>query len=362
MSERALHILLLVEDDTAKGSDTRDLLTLEHGSSMRVHATPMREASAAIETQRFDVILLDASSSSKDGAAAVAHLHAAAPDVPIILLAGVEDELTRVRALQEGAQDVLTKGECSSGALVRAIRYAIERKRADENGRRLLRERAARAEAESSEKRARLLVRAGRVLASPLEIEVTLQNVASSLVGVLGDGCVFDLLEDGGEIRCGAVAHAAEGVEDKIRDARKNGPPENPEEHPVLRAIRKNELAILRGGKSSRELGALFGGAITATEAIVIPLFAREKILGAVTFSSRASVLPSRTKTWASPPSSPSERHLPSTSRVSTADARTPSPSSPTTSETPSTSSPSPRRHFARAQSPKRRGPRISKK
>lgn len=282
MSETPLHILL-VEDDAAKDPATRDSLALKR-ANMIVHPTPMREALAAIERERFDVVLLDVSSSSTDGPAAVARFHAAAPDVPIILFAGVEDEHMRVRALQEGAQDVLTKGECLGSVLVRAIRYAVERKRADESWRRLIREQAARAEAESSERRARLLAGAGRILASPLEIEVTLQKVASALAGSFGDGCVFDLLEDGGEIRCAAVAHLTKDVEQKIHDFRKDVRSDGAEEHPVLRAMRTKTPAVLRGGESSPELLALFAGAVVPREAIVVPLSARGKVLGAVTF------------------------------------------------------------------------------
>ncbi len=282
MSETSLHILL-VKDNAANDPGMRDSLALQH-ADMIVRATTMHDALGTLERERFDVVLLDLTSSSTDGAAAVARFHAAVPELPIILFIGADDERIRVRALQEGAQDVLTKSECVGSVLVRAIRYAVERKRADENGRRLIREQAARAEAECSARRARLLAVAGSILASPLEIEVTLQKVASALVGSFGDGCVFDLLEDGGEIRCAAMAHVAKDVEKKIGDLRKNMRSDGTEEHPVLRAMRTKVPAVLRAGKSSSELLALFGGAGVASEALVVPLSARGKILGAATF------------------------------------------------------------------------------
>src|SRR5439155_17601489 len=60
-----------------------------------------------------------------------ATLHAQAPGVPIVVLTGLDDETVAVEAVQEGAQDYLVKGQVDRNGLVRAIRYAIERKRAE---------------------------------------------------------------------------------------------------------------------------------------------------------------------------------------------------------------------------------------
>lgn len=52
--------------------------------------------------------------------------------LPIVVLSGLDDETVAVRAVQEGAQDYLVKGHVDGDTLVRAIRYAIERKRLEE--------------------------------------------------------------------------------------------------------------------------------------------------------------------------------------------------------------------------------------
>jgi len=55
-----------------------------------------------------------------------------APHLPIVILTGLDDETVAIRAVQEGAEDYLVKGQMDSNLLARAIRYAIERKRARE--------------------------------------------------------------------------------------------------------------------------------------------------------------------------------------------------------------------------------------
>ena len=72
----------------------------------------------------------------------------AAPATPVVVLTGHDDEESAIRAVQQGAQDYLVKGQFNADVLVRSIRYAIERERAEETTRHLVREQAARAEAE----------------------------------------------------------------------------------------------------------------------------------------------------------------------------------------------------------------------
>ena len=76
-----------------------------------------------------DSVLLDLSLPDSHGLESFSRLHAEAPGVPIIVLSGLEDETVAVSAVHQGAQDYLVKGHVDGHVLVRAIRYAIERKR-----------------------------------------------------------------------------------------------------------------------------------------------------------------------------------------------------------------------------------------
>ena len=81
---------------------------------------------------RFDLVLVDLSLPDSHGLETFSRVQAQAANVPIIVLSGLADETVAVNAVHEGAQDYLVKGQVSGPLLVRAMRYAIERKRTSE--------------------------------------------------------------------------------------------------------------------------------------------------------------------------------------------------------------------------------------
>jgi len=84
----------------------------------------------------IDVILLDLSLPDSRTFDTFAKAQAQAPEVPIVVLTGLDDEELAVKAVRGGAQDYLVKGQVDSNLLARAMRYAIERKRMEEELRR----------------------------------------------------------------------------------------------------------------------------------------------------------------------------------------------------------------------------------
>ena len=80
----------------------------------------------------FDVILLDLGLPDAQGLGAVRRAHAAAPRIPLVVLTGMDDDSLAAQALQEGAQDYLVKGQIETRGLLRALRYAVERKDMEE--------------------------------------------------------------------------------------------------------------------------------------------------------------------------------------------------------------------------------------
>jgi serine phosphatase RsbU (regulator of sigma subunit) len=129
MAERRIKILL-VEDDPDDVWVMRNLLSDRWDAPYEMVNVEM--LAAAIERcgdDVFDVILLDLSLPDSRGLETFFALHAHAGDVPIVVLSAYNDEASAVKAVQSGAQDYLVKGQVNDHALVRSIRYAIERNR-----------------------------------------------------------------------------------------------------------------------------------------------------------------------------------------------------------------------------------------
>jgi diguanylate cyclase (GGDEF)-like protein len=75
----------------------------------------------------FDIVLLDLSLPDSQGLYTFRKVHAQNPNLPILVLSGLTDELVAFAAVNEGAQDFLLKGRVDSELLPRIIRYSLER-------------------------------------------------------------------------------------------------------------------------------------------------------------------------------------------------------------------------------------------
>ncbi|MFO0705421.1 MAG: GGDEF domain-containing response regulator [Nitrospira sp.] len=125
--------LLLVEDNDVDAHLTQDILAEWSIEQFDVtHVTRLSEAFTRLARERFDAILLDLSLPDAYGLPTLKQVQATCPTIPIIVLSGVSDQALSLQAVQQGAQDYLVKGQGHPELLARAIRYAIERKRAEE--------------------------------------------------------------------------------------------------------------------------------------------------------------------------------------------------------------------------------------
>lgn len=121
--------ILLVEDNPGDARLLKEYLKDAHLSMPTLHwVESLGAAREHLDRQAVDVVLLDLSLPDAHGMATIEGALAAAPDVPIIVLTGLDDESVAVNAVQAGAQDYLVKGQVDPATLGRAIRYAIERK------------------------------------------------------------------------------------------------------------------------------------------------------------------------------------------------------------------------------------------
>ena len=111
----------------------------------------MDAAERHLARHAVDLILLDPGLPDAQGLEAVRRAHAAAPHTPLVVLTGHDDETLALEALQQGSQDYLIKGQIETRGLLRALRYAIERKNLEETARALTAKmEIARAEAEAA--------------------------------------------------------------------------------------------------------------------------------------------------------------------------------------------------------------------
>ena len=89
-------------------------------------ATRLSQALDRLAAGGIDLVLLDLSLPDSSGPETFLKTHAAAPQVPIIVLTGLHDEELGIQAVQKGAEDYLIKGAGAS-PLVRSMRYAMAR-------------------------------------------------------------------------------------------------------------------------------------------------------------------------------------------------------------------------------------------
>jgi signal transduction histidine kinase len=94
-----------------------------------VHARRLSEALKIIGERKFDVVLSDLDLPDSQELATLSAIVKWAPQLPVVILTGFDDEKLGIEALQKGAQDYLVKGKIQSGLLIKTIRYSIERKK-----------------------------------------------------------------------------------------------------------------------------------------------------------------------------------------------------------------------------------------
>ncbi|HEV7936234.1 MAG TPA: SpoIIE family protein phosphatase [Actinomadura sp.] len=132
--------LLLIEDDPG---DTLLVEEFLDESDLRVHLTVARSLAEArrllsAEASQVGCVLADLTLPDGNGLDMLREVLIMAPRAAVLVLTGLRDAHVGVSAVAAGAQDYLVKQEVDAPLLERAIRYALERKRADESERELV--------------------------------------------------------------------------------------------------------------------------------------------------------------------------------------------------------------------------------
>lgn len=127
--------VLLVEDDEGDAFLVSELLAEADAAVDLVVAASLTEARRHIAG--VDCVLLDLGLPDAQGLDGLRQVLEMPGSAAVCVLTGRSDEHLGIGAVAKGAQDYLVKGQVDGILLTRALRYAVERKRADENTRRL---------------------------------------------------------------------------------------------------------------------------------------------------------------------------------------------------------------------------------
>jgi signal transduction histidine kinase len=125
--------VLLVDDDELDRKLVK-LVLIKAASLIQFNvetAQNISEAIVKLTGSNFNIILLDLNLPDSRGTETVQKVFEAAPDVPIVVLTGLDDENAGLDAIRSGAEDYLVKGDGLEYTLIRTIRYAIERKKSE---------------------------------------------------------------------------------------------------------------------------------------------------------------------------------------------------------------------------------------
>ncbi|HUI44488.1 MAG TPA: diguanylate cyclase [Nitrospirota bacterium] len=131
-------VVLLIEDNHDDALLIHRYLSTAKKVLYQVHhVDELRKGLEYLNSGSVDVVLLDLGLPDAHGLSAFEKVHALSPNVPIIVLTGHDDDDLAMEAVHKGAQDYLVKGQIAGSLLQRSIRYAIERKKAAEELKRL---------------------------------------------------------------------------------------------------------------------------------------------------------------------------------------------------------------------------------
>jgi signal transduction histidine kinase len=126
MPQASTHVLLI--EDNPGDADLVRLRLVE--SNPAVDVACVNRLADGLESLKRDspcLVLLDLNLPDSQGAETFRKVLEKAPEVPVVILSGQDDQALAIKALHQGVQDYLVKGGFTSSDLDRAMRYAVER-------------------------------------------------------------------------------------------------------------------------------------------------------------------------------------------------------------------------------------------
>jgi signal transduction histidine kinase len=121
--------VLLIEDDQGDADYIRELLTETDGHIDVTYSDRLSSGVEQLAEKHFDVVLSDLGLPDSQGIETFIRIHSLYPDLPVIVLTGLNDEELAVKAVRSGAQDYLVKGQVDGSVLSKTLSYSIERQK-----------------------------------------------------------------------------------------------------------------------------------------------------------------------------------------------------------------------------------------
>ena len=120
--------ILCIEDNLGDVRLIKEVLREDRSNRYIFEVTgKFKDVHRIIKKLQFDVILLDLTLPDISGLETIEGMKALMPEIPIIVLTGMQDEIVMDNAIKKGAQDYLQKGAITTPLLTRSIKYAIDR-------------------------------------------------------------------------------------------------------------------------------------------------------------------------------------------------------------------------------------------
>jgi diguanylate cyclase (GGDEF)-like protein len=122
--------VLLVEDTLEYAELLEDILSSAGATQYQLkHVTNLGAGLDLLSAEPFGLILLDLNLPDSRGYDTFVTTYKHSPGTPIVILTALDDDRLALKAVREGAQDYLDKGQINSRTMLRALRYAVERQR-----------------------------------------------------------------------------------------------------------------------------------------------------------------------------------------------------------------------------------------
>jgi two-component system cell cycle sensor histidine kinase/response regulator CckA len=120
-------LLLLIEDNPIDTQQIGEMLAVAAKRTIVMKPVAcLAEGLRHLAREDFDAVLLDMNPADGSGTDTLQTVVTHHPKIPVIVILAADDEAATTRALEEGAQDYLIKGQLNGSLIIRAIRYAIE--------------------------------------------------------------------------------------------------------------------------------------------------------------------------------------------------------------------------------------------